>query len=102
MELIEVIQEIGITSRPFTDDEIKVGDPATYYVGSDSYAETVTEVIRFKSGSRKGQIKELHTANDKFRARNGRYLQVDRNDGRVMWYAQLVVGFQRDYRDPHI
>ena len=101
MNIIEVIQEMGITSRPLTDSEITVGAPATFYIGSDSYGCTVTNVIRFKTGSRKGQIKELHTdSHGRFRAKNGRYLQIDEYDGQAQWYASLVVGFQRDYRDP--
>ena len=100
MDIIEVIQEMGITSRPFTADEITVGAPATFYIGSDSYATTVTNIVRFKSGNRKGQIKELHTDHfGRFRAKQGAYLQID-SDGSTMWYARLVVGFQRDYRDP--
>jgi hypothetical protein len=99
--IIQIIQEMGITSKPFADTEINVGDPATFYVGSDSYGCTVTDVVRFKSGARKGQIKELQAGRfGRFRSKNGYYLQVDQYDGRTKWYAKLVVGFQRDYRDP--
>ena len=44
-------------------DDIKPGDLATHYVGSDSYACMVVEVERFKSGKRKGQIKAISTVN---------------------------------------
>lgn len=44
-------------------DDIKPGDPATHYVGSDSYAAVVIDVERFKSGKRKGQIKAILAAN---------------------------------------
>jgi hypothetical protein len=101
--IVQVIQEMGITSKPFTDNEINVGDPATYYIGSDSYGCTITDIIRFKGGSRKGQIKELHAGSfGRFRAKEGTYLQIDEHDGRTKWYARLVVGFQRDYRDPSL
>ena len=35
---------------------VEVGMPATYGIGSDSYGGTVTGVVRFKSGARKGEI----------------------------------------------
>jgi hypothetical protein len=41
------------------DKDIMVGDPATYSVGSDSYAEVVSEVVRFKEGKRAGQVKYI-------------------------------------------
>lgn len=98
------------TRRVYTDAEIKAGDPCTYYVGSDSYGDTVGEVIRFKSGTRNGQIKEIRLTGDNWHGpkvfrpevrKDGTtdYLLV--RDGRKQWYAGLVVGYREDYRDPH-
>jgi len=42
-----------------SDQNIQVGDPATYSCGSDSYADVVTSVVRFKEGKRAGQIKHI-------------------------------------------
>ena len=109
MNLVQIIQEMAIESRPWSDEEIVPGAPATYFIGSDSYAETVGTVVRFKSGKRKGKIKEIHIREDGwqgptvFRAEespNGHVSYLLVSDGRKQWYAQLVVGFQKDYRDP--
>jgi hypothetical protein len=98
------------TRRVYTDAEIKAGDPCTFYTGSDSYAETVSAVIRYKSGTRKGQIKEIHIrANDWngptiFRpatCHNGRVEYLLVREGRKQWYGALVVGYAKDYLDPH-
>lgn len=45
--------------REIADKDIQVGDLATIYIGSDSYGERVSEVVRFKEGKRKGQIKYI-------------------------------------------
>ena len=100
MNLTDVIQEMAIESRPLTDSEICEGQPATYFIGSDSYAQTVDKVTRFKSGARAGQIREIESGGDRFRPRHGRFRLVDRFDGRTLDYGQLVVGFAKDYRDP--
>lgn len=51
------------------DENIQVGDPATYSCGSDSYADVVTSVVRFKEGKRAGQIKHITLKHgDKFLA----------------------------------
>lgn len=44
------------------DHEITVGMIATYYCGTDSYIHIVTDVERYKSGARKGQIKAILAA----------------------------------------
>jgi hypothetical protein len=36
------------------------GEPATLYVGSDSYAMLVVAVDRYKSGAKKGQVSAIH------------------------------------------
>lgn len=41
-----------------------VGMGATYAVGSDRYACTIVEVLRFKSGERKGQIRGVLAQDD--------------------------------------
>jgi hypothetical protein len=51
------------------DENIQVGDPATYSCGSDSYADVVTSVVRFKEGKRAGQVKYITLRDgDKFNA----------------------------------
>ncbi len=51
------------------DQDIQVGDPATYSCGSDSYADVVTSVVRFKEGKRAGQVKYITLKHgDKFNA----------------------------------
>lgn len=89
------------------DAEIHAGAVATYYCGSDSYATTVTNVVRFQSGARKGQIKEIYiegrSAAESFRPTENRdgstsYLGV--REGKKWQHMQLVVGYARDYRDP--
>jgi hypothetical protein len=105
MRLVEVIQEMAVQSRPFTDEQIQVGDPATYFIGTDSYGCIVTEVSRFKSGARAGKIREILTdTGERFRSvdRGGRISYQLVREGRTQWFGQVVVGFQRDYRDPHI
>jgi len=42
-----------------TPNEAKCGMPATYAIGSDSYATEVTAVYRFASGERKGQVRAV-------------------------------------------
>lgn len=110
MRLVEVIQEMGIESRPWSDEEIVAGAPCTYYIGSDSYGETVDKVVRYKSGPRKGRVKEIHIREENWQGptvfrpaerSDGRLVYLLVSEGRKQWYGQLVVGFQRDYRDPH-
>jgi hypothetical protein len=40
-------------------NEIRSGDACTYSVGTDSYAEKVNNVFRYKSGAKAGQIKAI-------------------------------------------
>lgn len=94
------------TLTKIADRDITVGDPATYCIGSDHYGVEVLRVDRFKSGKRKGMVKEIAVSGHGsriFRSHvNSRgeivYLLV--SDGRKQWYGQLVVGYARDYRDP--
>jgi hypothetical protein len=65
------------THRQIADKDIQVGDAATYYVGSDSYADTVTEVVRFKEGKRAGQIK---------------YIKLSHKDEKYLAYATKCSG----------
>ena len=57
------------TYANIADENIQVGDPATYSCGSDSYADVVTSVVRFKEGKRAGQVKYITLKHgDKFNA----------------------------------
>lgn len=78
-----------------------VGDPATFGIGSDSYAYEVVEVIRFKGGKQAGQVKavkasyEGREAEEFFKTKRG--FQKKFGDH---YNGKLVVGYARDYRDP--
>jgi hypothetical protein len=78
---------------------IQLGMPATYYVGSDSYATEVTAVNYFKSGNRAGQIKSvevnLHGTTSTFRPKF--------YSSGVSWvgeYCSLGLGYATQYIDP--
>lgn len=80
--------------------KIEVGMPATYYVGTDSYATQVSAVHHFKSGSRIGQIKsveiDFHNRSETFRPKQYTY--------GVRWcgdYSSLGLGYAKEYLDPH-
>lgn len=49
----------------------EVGMGATYAVGSDRYVCTIVEVLRFKSGDRKGQIRGVVAQDDDVRVVSG-------------------------------
>ncbi len=105
------------------DQDIQVGDPATYSCGSDAYAEVVTEVARFKEGKRAGQIKhiKLSRKDEKFlaypvvchqHAREGAcrvcikcWLQahnaVEFSKNADSYWVHVRVGSQNPYLDPH-
>ena len=105
------------------DENIQVGDPATYSCGSDSYAEVVTSVVRFKEGKRAGQIKHitLSRKDEKFlaypvvcheHARQGVsrvcikcWLQahnaVEFSRNADSYWISVRVGSQNPYLDPH-
>lgn len=77
-------------------DKAFKGMPATFYIGSDSYAETVDIVTRFKSGKKAGQVKSIITE-------RGREYVVKSNGiatRREYTSGRFVVGYARDYRDP--
>jgi hypothetical protein len=102
--------------------EIQVGDGVTALLWSDSYPYTVTELIHFKTGNRKGQIKgfiaqEDHAEPDKENGHdyfgnqvykyspnpNGRKAIVTlRKNGK--WVDEggtaFGLGFRRKYQDP--
>lgn len=44
--------------------EPKIGDGATELMWSDRHACTIVRVVRFKSGTRKGQISAIHVQRD--------------------------------------
>ncbi len=108
--------------------EVKEGMVATYYIGSDSYADIVTNVVRFKSGKRAGQINYIETTHEvngvktKFSATeikcsNYACEKVESNPKNCIWCNQkqkgvyrflgrnwsgsVRVGYAKEYRDPH-
>jgi hypothetical protein len=108
--------------------EVEVGNVATYYVGSDSYADIVTNVVRFKSGARAGQINYLETTHEvngvktRFYAKeikctnyscskdsadpkncvwcNQKARGIYKFIART-WSGEVAVGYAKEYRDPH-
>lgn len=79
---------------------ILIGMPATYYVGSDSYAVVVTGVNYFKSGDRAGLIKSVEInrfgKTETFRPRF--------YSSGITWkgeYSSLGLGYAKEYLDPH-
>lgn len=78
-----------------------VGDPATFSIGSDSYAYEVVEVIYFKSGVKAGQPKAVVAVHD------GREPEVftKTKSGFQMRFGdhfsgKLSIGYANDYQDP--
>lgn len=51
-----------MTRTRFADADIIEGAPATLYSGPSNYAAVVVSVERFKSGTRKGQVKAIETS----------------------------------------
>ena len=81
-------------------NEAYVGMPATFAIGSDSYATEVTAVYYFKSGERKGQVKAVATTRGLFTLRTkgrkaGRLIEAGQE------YGTLRLGEAVDYWDPH-
>lgn len=79
---------------------IKEGMPATFYIGSDSYATELSDVNFFKSGTRKGLIKSVEIY---FHGRTEVFKPKFYETG-IVWqgeYGTLGLGYARDYRDPH-
>ena len=104
------------------DENIQVGDPATYSCGSDSYAEVVTSVVRFKEGKRAGKIKHITLSDGEKmlaypvvchqHARQGVssvcikcWLQahnaVEFSRNADSYWISVRVGSQNPYKDPH-
>ena len=107
--------------------EVEVGNVATYYIGSDSYADIVTNVVRFKSGARAGQINYLETTHEvngvktRFHAKEIRCtssncersadvkncVSCDQKARGIFryysrsWTGEVAVGYAKEYRDPH-
>lgn len=103
----------------------EVGMGASYGIGSDCYPYFVVGVNRFKSGAKKGEVKEVLVKSARYREGfHGDWLnavvgnekfEVNENaDVRVFSvrknyrlvevgqeYGHLSVGQCRDYRDPH-
>lgn len=108
--------------------QVEVGMVATYYIGSDSYADIVTNVVRFKSGARAGQINYLETTHEvngvktRFHAKERPCYSSthERTESKPedcvncnkhqrgiydyvsrSWSGQVQVGYAKEYRDPH-
>jgi hypothetical protein len=81
-----------------------VGMPATFGIGSDSYAMTVVAIEYFKTGARAGQVKAVFAADEgrtpeRFvMTKQGRLQKRDQYESR--FYGSLSIGYARDYRDP--
>lgn len=80
----------------------RVGDLATYYIGSDSYGVVIIEVFNFKSGPKAGtakmviardldgeQVTTYHRTKNILAAKFGEH-----------YSGKLVIGEAIDYRDP--
>ena len=102
--------------------DIEIGSPATYYVGSDCYAEQVVAVETFKTGKRAGLPKVVIVRRVKVNWEYGQNYGVSdqkaftpdpdgrltvftvRKDGRFRKagsdYGTLHIGTYREYRDP--
>lgn len=85
-------------------EEVAVGTPATYFIGSDRYATQVTTVTYYKSGNLKGLVKSIEAAGLTFRP----YLITSRGEDNIswqqaprQWWGVLGLGYADDYRDPH-
>jgi hypothetical protein len=101
---------------------IEIGTPATYYIGSDCYAEEVVEVQTFKTGKRAGEPKVITVRRVKVNWDYGQNYGVQdqeaftpdpdgrltrftvRKDGKFRRegseYGSLAFGKYREYRDP--
>lgn len=105
LEQAEFLKDNAVYQNAKTNYEpvivpIEVGMPATYYVGTDSYATQVSAIEHFKSGNRAGQIKsvaiEFHGNTYTFRPKNYSY--------GITWkgeYSTLGLGYAEEYLDPH-
>jgi hypothetical protein len=108
--------------------EVKVGNIATYYIGSDSYADIVTNVVRFKSGARAGQINYIETTHkvngvktrfhakerpcyssthEKTESKPEQCVNCNQHQRGIYdyvsrsWGGHVQVGYAKEYRDPH-
>jgi hypothetical protein len=90
-------------------ESAEFGMPATYSIGSDSYAYMVVGVQRFKSGARQGKVRAIYAQDAKYvdgvlvsqegpieRFIVNKFGYVKREG----MYGTLFVGYARDYRDP--
>ena len=87
--------------------EIVPGAPATNWVGTDSYATEIVDVVRFKSGSRAGQIRyitvtswddrKFHPYFYEYNGREDLTLATATNER----YNFLVIGEANSFQDPH-
>lgn len=107
--------------------EPEVGMPVSVTHGSDRTVAEIAEVIRFKSGARKGEIKAVtlrpvkakivsggeHDGSARYEyermpdAPAGRKLYTRRKNGVFSdmpeaWASKLILGMWDYYRDPHI
>lgn len=93
---------------------IEAGTGATYSVGSDRYPCTVGEVLYFKSGARKGQVRSVGVRRDDvvFNADTKQYSYIPDPHCDLLWFdnkqgrlatgsLRLSIGKRDYYQDPH-
>lgn len=121
----KIERELEAQKRGEVINAIEIGMGASYGIGSDSYPYFVVGVNRFKSGAKKGQVKEVLAQSAKYREGfHGEWLNavvgdekfeinenakvevfsVRKNNYLIAegeQYGRLSVGQCRDYRDPH-
>ena len=94
------INPVNMTVKlPRTEEivPIVIGMPATWHIGSDSYARTIAEIHTFKTGAKKGQLKGVVD-------NRGHYYRLNKwnilkEEGRK--YGGLGLGYAIDRLDPH-
>lgn len=82
----------------------KVGDLATFYVGSDSYAYIILEVTYFQYGKRAGQVKTAtgrsESVTTTWAMRENGLRAIGGSAGSQYYYGSVGIGYAKDYRDP--
>jgi hypothetical protein len=96
------------------EEQAIAGAGATFSIGSDSYPCTVSEVIYFKTGERKGEIRSIGVRRDFYRKdwETGEESFTPDPTADLIWFdrkrgqltsggSRLSVGNRRYYQDPH-
>lgn len=81
-----------------------IGMPASYGIGSDSYAMTVVAIDYFKTGAKAGAVKAIYAAHEDHEAEKFTLTKSGRFQKRAQYesyfYGSLTVGDAIEYRDP--